>query len=624
MAVWLCAVLTLSGVPARGVVTASGPEEAAVDQGQQGGGSHPALCGITAADATRFLEQATFGPTFVTDPNDPNYKDSITHVLQDICFEGWLSEQFNAPVLYPDDPTVPNVGTNYLSPYDPGACDDGVLGGSVCWSPQTASTTCTNNNGSTCNRDNYTAYKLQQELFQNALTGVDQLRQRVAWALSEIDVVSELTIGPTSWMTPYVQLFDRDAFGNFRQLLSDLTVNPAMGEYLNMRGNTKTNVNENYAREILQLFSIGLNELNDDGTPMVDDSGTPVPTYSQAVITAFAHVFTGWNTAAQIAPGIPNYRDPMIVANENNHDASQQTLLDGNAVSGPSSTELSAALDIIFNHHNVGPFIGKQLIQKLVTSNPSPGYVTNVTKAFNTGTYIGPSGVPFGSGTRGDMQATIAAVLLDPEARTAPSDPNYGHLREPVLFITNTLRALAPTGIVDSNGNPTTDFVLGDQFLPSGAGTNVTMTQDAWRAPTVFSYYPPDNVLAGSNVGVGDCGTGAATQLCGPEFAIQSTSTSLAHINMIYDFAYHKMPTNARDRPLGTWIDTAQYEPEAAGDATTLIDDLNMRLMHGSMSQALYAIVQGAVQAIDPSNLTARVQEAFYLIASSSEYMVER
>jgi hypothetical protein len=137
------------------------------------------------------------------------------------------------------------------------------------------------------------------------------------------------------------------------------------------------------------------------------------------------------------------------------------------------------------------------------------------------------------------------------------------------------------------------------------------MDQDVFRSPTVFSYYPPDNHLAGST-------------LLAPEFAIQSTSTSLAHINMMYDFAYHKMPLNARDRPLGTWIDTTPYEPESAGDATALIDDLNLRLMHGSMSQALYASVQNAVTAITESNPTARVQEAIYLIASSSEYQVER
>jgi hypothetical protein len=284
-------------------------------------------------------------------------------------------------------------------------------------------------------------------------------------------------------------------------------------------------------------------------------------------------------------------------------------VLGGTTLSGPSSTELPAALDNIFSHHNIGPFIGKQLIQKLVTSNPSAGYVTNVTNAFNTGTFTGPNGTTFGSGNRGDMQATIAAVLLDPEARTAPSDVNYGHLREPVLFVTNTLRALG--GIVDSIGAPTTDFVLGDEFLPNGAGNNVRMDQDVFRSPTVFSYYPPDNHLAGST-------------LLAPEFAIQSTSTSLAHINMMYDFAYHKMPLNARDRPLGTWIDTTPYEPESAGDATALIDDLNLRLMHGSMSQALYASVQNAVTAITESNPTARVQEAIYLIASSSEYQVER
>jgi uncharacterized protein (DUF1800 family) len=580
------------------------------------------MCNVAAADAARFLEQASFGPSFATDPNDPNYSVSVAHVLQDVCFEGWLEEQFTAPVLYPDDSTVPYVGTNYYYPGNPGACDDGGGGGGICWSPQNASATCTNNNGSVCNRDNYTAYRLQSQLFTNALTGVDQLRQRVAWALAEIDVVSELTIGPSSWMTPYIQLFDRDAFGNYRQLLKDLTLNPAMGQYLNMNGNIKSNVNENYAREILQLFSIGLNELNNDGTPIVDDSGTPVPTYSQDVITALAHVFTGWHLDQQIAAGIPNYRDPMVVTNENNHDNSQQTLLDGQTVSGPSSTELDAALDIIFNHQNVGPFIGKQLIQKLVTSNPSGGYVTSVTNAFNSGTYTGPNGTTFGSGNRGDMQATVAAVLLDPEARTAPSDSNYGHLREPVLFITNTMRTLSLTGMVDSNGNLTTDFVLGDEYLPSGDGSNVRMDQDPWRSPTVFSYYPPDNVLPGSSGG--DCGTANNPQLCAPEFAIQSTSTSLAHINIIYDFAYHKMQLNTRDRPLGTWIDTAQYQPESAGDAKALIDDLNMRLMHGTMSQALYGVVQAAVQAIDESNPTARVQEAIYLIASSSEYQVER
>ena len=469
--------------------------------------------------------------------------------MNDVCFEGWLLEQFNAPVLYPDDPTVPNIGTNYVYPGDAGVCDDAAAGGYICWSPQNPATSCTNNSPSTCNRDNYTAYQLQNQFFVNALTGADQLRQRVAWALTQIDVVSEIdVIQPASWMTPYVQLFDRDALGNYRKLLYDLTVNPAMGQYLNMRGNTRTNVNENYAREILQLFSVGLNQLNPDGTPQLDDSGNPIPTYDQDTITNLARVFTGWNLDAQIAPGVPNYRDPMIVTS--GHDTQPKTLF-GQTINDDTASELNEALDIIFSQPNLGPFIGKQLIEKLVTSNPSPTYVGNVTAAFNTGTYVGPAGNAFGSGSRGDMQAVVAAVLLDPEARTAPADPNYGHLREPVLFITNTLRTL--DGVVDVNGSPTTDFVLGEQFLPSGANTNVRMDQDVFRPPTVFSYYSPDNRLAGST-------------LIAPEFAIQSTSTSLAHINIVYDLAYHRLPIDVRNRPLGTWIDTTQFEPEAGVD----------------------------------------------------------
>jgi uncharacterized protein (DUF1800 family) len=605
----ICALLIVSRPPGM-----SAAATAAAGQRTQRAASSPPLapdagCGIETSDAIRFLEQATFGPSFASDPSDPNYSVSVAHVMNDVCFEGWLQEQFNAPVLFPDDPAVPSVGTNYYSPWDPGACDDAAIGGGVCWSPQQPATSCTNGGSSTCNRDNYTAYVLQNQFFVNALLGQDQLRQRLAWALTQIDVVSELGIKPASWMVPYLQLFDRDAFGSYRQLLNDVTLNPAMGEYLNMRGNSKNNVNENYAREILQLFSIGLNQLNDDGTVQVDDNGVPIPTYDQGVITGFAHVFTGWNLGAQLAPGVPNYRDPMIVPDATRHDTSPQTVLQGVSVSGQAGQELQDALDNIFNHPNVGPFIGKQLIQKLVTSNPSPGYVQNVTAAFNSGSYTGPGGTSFGSGSRGDMQAVIAAILLDPEARSAPSDPGYGHLREPALFVTNTLRALG--GVFDVFGNTTTDFVLGDQFLPSGANTNIQMDQDVFRPPTVFSYFPPDNQLAGSS-------------LLAPEFAIQSTSTSLARINFIYDIAYRRMPTNAKNSPTGTWIDTVPYEPEAAGDVTPLIDDLNLRLMHGSMSPALYGIVLSAVQAIPDTDPTGRVREAIYLIASSAEYQVER
>lgn len=586
--------------------------------------------GISTADAARFLEQATFGPTFAT-RGDPNYPVSVARV-QELGYEGWLNEQFNMEVRYPDNPNAPNFGTNYASPQgnlntaDPYNCLDAGGAGGLCWSPLNRPNTCTNTSPSNCQRDNYTAYLLQNQFFANALTRPDQLRQRVAWALTQIDVVSETDGGivPASWMTPYLQLFDRDAFGNYRDLLGHLTLNPAMGEYLNMRGNKASNVNENYAREILQLFSIGLNELNDVGSVQIDENGDPIPTYGQDIITAFARVFTAWDLNAQLQPGnIVNYRDPMVIVNEGqNHDHSEKTLLGGQTINDTADAELAEALDNIFNHRGpngeggIGPFLAKQLIQKMVTSNPSGGYVRNVTNAFNNGSYTGLGGTTFSGFTGpGDMQATIAAVLLDPEARTAPTDGNYGHLREPVLFLTNTLRAV---------GNFNTDFVLGDQFLPpEGAAvtTNVRMDQDVFRPATVFSYYPPDNTLTLPD----------GTTLLAPELAIQSTFTALAHVNIIYDIAYHKMPTS-RNRPTGTWIDTTAYEPLAAGDATALIDDapdgstigLNTILMHGNMSSELRNIVLTEVLALPETDLTARVEEAIYLIASSPEYQVER
>src|SRR6266513_1431980 len=387
----------------------------------------PALSqvGIPANDAARFLEQATFGPSFAPDPGDPNYPASVAHV-QALGYENWLNEQFGMPVLYPNDPAVPSVGTDYVYPKDPGTCANG----GICWSPTNPDpTTC----GNLCIRDNYTAYPLQVQFYTNALRGADQLRARVAWALTQIFVVSQVDIHLSSWMTRYLQLFDRNAFGNFRQLLYDITLNPAMGHYLNMAGNVKTNVNENYAREILQLFSIGLNKLNPDGTLQLDAQGNPIPTYGQDEIADFARVFTGWNLAAQLAPGIPNYRDPMVVTSETRHDTDPKTLLDGAELPGAqaAATELNEALDNIFNHPNVGPFIGTRLIQHLVTSNPSPGYVASVAGVFANS----------GRNVRGDMKAVIQAILLDPEARTVTGSNSYGHEREPLVRLANLYRA---------------------------------------------------------------------------------------------------------------------------------------------------------------------------------------
>ena len=268
--VGLCALLMLNGVSASGPnsVSASGLAKPFPRSGRLGRmparsvsassviPQDPVGCGIQPSDAARFLEQGTFGPSFTIDPLNANYRVSVAHVMNDVCFEGWLLEQFNAPVLYPDDPTVPNMGTNYVYPGDAGVCDDAAAGGYICWSPQNPATSCTNNSPSTCNRDNYTAYQLQNQFFVNALTGADQLRQRVAFALSEIYVVSlnsNIAFGYPRGPANYLDMLGTHAFGNFRNLIEAVTYSPMMGLYLSHLRNQKENASsgsvpdENYA-----------------------------------------------------------------------------------------------------------------------------------------------------------------------------------------------------------------------------------------------------------------------------------------------------------------------------------------------------------------------------------------
>jgi len=308
----------------------------------------------SSADTVRLLDQATFGPT----------QAEVARV-QSMGFRTYLNEQFaTSSSSYPTlqlQPLDDSVGC----PNDPN-------------NPFTRTY---------CLRDNYSMYPLQRSFFTNALYGPDQLRQRVAFALQQILVVSGRDVMQPSWMTPYLQTFDRNAFGNYRQLLSEITLNPAMGKYLNMEGNSKANPNENFAREVLQLFSVGQDLVYLDGTARLDAQGEHVPTYDQATITNFARLFTGWTYGAQPTPGIVNYLDPMRPSNNPNvHDTGQKTLLNGLVLPAGLTTEqdLNAGLDNIFNHPNAAPFISLRLIRSLVTSNPSPGYVERVAVVFIT------------------------------------------------------------------------------------------------------------------------------------------------------------------------------------------------------------------------------------------------
>lgn len=530
----------------------------------------------STADTVRFLEQSSWGPT-----------NSEVARVQSIGLRAYLNEQLNAPTSgYP----------NLAFPLDDQTqeCPAG--------SPQE------------CGRDKFTMYPIQKTFFTNALTGQDQLRQRVAWALHQIHVVSGRDITRPSWMTVYLQVLDRNAFGNYRTLLNDITLNPAMGEYLDMRLSTRTSQNENFAREILQLFSIGVNELNTDGTPKLDAQGKPLASYDQNTVVNFTKVFTGWNFSTAIAQGITNYRDPMVPRAGTNHDTTTKILLSN--VNLPANQtaqqDLTAALDNIFNHPNVGPFVGKQLIQHLVTSNPSPAYIARVASVFNndcSGFYTDNC-----TSVRGNMKAVVTAVLLDPEARgDVKTDPNYGKLREPVQYINNVLRAFnaksfdkttASDGVLA--GRSTTDF-------PN------SLDQPVFLPATVFSYFQPEYEVP-------------STKLLGPAFGILSTSTTLRRANFVNSIVYTGVTasTTSTDRPRGTALDLADASLNLEGLASNppqLADTLNALLMHGTMSAPMRAALVNAISAIpttDASFARKRAQAAVYLVATSSQYEIQR
>jgi uncharacterized protein (DUF1800 family) len=506
------------------------------------------------ADIVRFLEQATWGPT----------PQLIEHV-REIGVDAFLEEQFNAPMSsYPTLPAMPTTRDTATCP-----------------------------NGSTCQRDNYTMYPLQKQFFRNALYGEDQLRQRVAFALHQIIVVSGVDVNLPFWMAPYLQILDRQAFGNYRDLLHDITLNPAMGNYLDVTGNTRTRPNENYAREILQLFSMGTFKLNPDGTQQLDSSGQPIATYGQEEVNNFARVFTGWVRAsnAGLPAGAANYLDPMV-PNENNHDTGIKTLLNGVVLPGGQNTrtDTSAAIDNIVADPSTAPYISKLLIQHLVTSNPSPAYVGRVASVF----------AGEGSGVRGDMKAVLRAILLDPDARGARKlETSYGRLRHPAQLLANMLRAFNARS---RDLGTESDGVLNPQ--------SVTMGMDVFRPPSVFSYFSPFNGVPGGG------------GLRGPEFGLLSTSTSLARANVINTIVFTGINTSA-NAPNGTALDLAPLQA-LADDPAALVDALDRLLLHGTMSSEMRASIVGAVTAVAASNTLKRARTAVYLVLTSSQYQVQR
>ncbi len=550
-------------------------------------------------DAVRFLEQATWGPTAA----------EVTRLKQ-MGIRAYLDEQFSL------QPSNSAKGSNYPDLTFP--LDD-----------QSQACPATNPNDpnynqTVCNRDNFSMYPLQRTFFSSGLNNADQLRQRVAFALHQILVVSGVSpLNRGSWMTMYLQMLDRGAFGNYRTLLTEITLNPSMGEYLDMRLSTRTSPNENWAREVLQLFTIGVDELNIDGTQKLDAQGSPIPAYSQTNVNEFTRVFTGWNLAPAIAQGVNNWRDPMVPRGGTNHDFNPKTLLNGvvtpqcSSASGLANSDcaradLVIALDNLFNHTNVGPFIGKQMIQHLVTSNPSPAYVARVARVFNNDCdALYTQGC---TNVRGNMKAVVQAVLLDPEARgDVKTDPRFGKLREPAQYIINVLRAL---NVKSFDKSSTSDGVLGGRSSSDFTGT---LDQTIFQPTTVFSYYQPAYEVPGF-------------KMLGPAFGILSTSTTLRRSNNINTLIYtgvsaNTSPTAASpDRPRGTSVDLANIEALASNPGA-VADHLNALMLHGTMSAQMRASLVTAMNAIptsDANHLRKRAQAAAFLVATSSQYDIQR
>jgi len=439
--------------------------------------------------------------------------------------------------------------------------------------------------------------------FRNSLHGDDQLRQRVAFALSEIMVVSQIGAlnGHPFGLASYYDMLAQNAFGNYRDLIEAVTLHSSMGVYLSMLGNEKPDpVNnirpdENYARELMQLFSIGLIELNQDGTPRLDAQNRQIPTYDQEIIQGFAHVYTGWTYA-----GAPRFHinfanaerqvTPMELWPEF-HDTGPKMVLNGVTIPAGQTgdQDLAAALDNIFNHENVGPFMAIRLIQRLVTSNPSPGYVSRVAAVFNDN----------GQGVRGDLGAVVRAVLLDDEAHSDLPIEIDGKIKEPILRLTQLWRAYDATS---QSGRYRFRFV------------NIIFGQGPLQAPHVFNFFspffaPPGEIRNNSFV---------APEL---EIATEYLNTYVTNYMFYQAFVANSLSTELR--PDDIYINFEQ-DMALAGDIDELIDMVVGKLLAGEISEALRNEIAAMLTIIPATDAAVRVAETIYLITTSPEYAYQR
>ena len=500
---------------------------------------------MAAIDAFRLLEQATFGPTL----------DDINSVAS-IGPGTWIDQQMQMPATFMSD-GLARANSEQWNEYI-----------NVWW--------------------------------RHAIQAEDQLRQRVAFALSQIFVVSSdgAGLGQQQFgLANYYDILLRHSYGNYRDLLQEITLNPAMGTYLSMKGNQKPDPeqniqpDENYAREVLQLFSIGQVMLNDDGTAILDEDGVPLPAYDQSTIENFARVFTGWHYANAdhfIWPQNKDYISRMEPW-EQYHDTDSKTLLNGQEVpAGLSASEdLKTALDNIFNHPNVGPFISRQLIQRLVTSNPSNEYVRDVARVFNSNH----------AGERGSLASTIKAILMHREARRGHIDQptTFGKLKEPLIRMTQLWRAFEPASI---------------PFGFNYGWVENEFSQAPLSSPSVFNFYRPDYSPPGE---IQDM------DLVSPEFQITDETSIIRVTNRLLAstlWSHNFKNDNNANRIAIDISHEMQLEP----DRDAFLDHLDLLLLGGHMTPELRQTVSQMMDTRNYANAASqRVVEAIYLIVSSPE-----
>lgn len=530
----------------------------------------PTVAAPTSSEAGRFLTQASFGPT-----------DASISAVQGSGYAAWIAEQLSLP-----------VSGSHLQHVEARLVELRAA------NPQAQ----------------LSANQFYESFWKQAATGPDQLRQRVKFALSQIFVVSLRDPAvDIRGAASYYDMLGANAFGNYRTLLEQVTLHPMMGVYLTYLANQKEDPatgrkpDENYAREVLQLMSIGTAQLNADGTVRTDGAGAPLPSYTPDDVSGLAKVFTGfswWSPAPTAATYLGRNRDPSavtrsMIAYPAYHSTSSKSFL-GMTTSVDAEGDLKAALDTIANHPNTGPFFSKQLIQRLVTSNPSPAYVGRVAAVFGNN----------GSGVRGDLAAVVRAILLDPEARDANVSlgATAGKLREPVIRMTNWMRAF------DAQS------ASGSWLIPS-TSANTSLSQSALAAPSVFNFWRPGYSPPNTRLG----GQG----LLGPEFQLVDEVSVAGYLNTMQ---------GAIDRGIGNGNDVrASYGAEMAlaNDPAALTERMNTLLMYGRMSPSAKARIvdtigtvpipaAGSAQTAIDAALLNRVKLAIFLTMASPEYMVQR